>query len=230
MFWTSSGCVLFVFFFFSSRRRHTRCSRDWSSDVCSSDLRPCLARGRHARPPLAHRRGAHHRAGHVGDGHSLARAAGAPRREALMVNLVLYRKLARQTLPYWSGIAGLIALGLLGTAVALLNPVPLKLVVDSVLGTRPLPAFLQQIVVGRAENPATATLLLAIGLLVAVAVLGHLQDLASTLLRASVGERLTLEFRARLMQQVQRLSLSRHDSRGTTDSLYRIQQDALSVH
>src|SRR2546422_2384101 len=31
---------LFVCFFFSSRRRHTRCSRDWSSDVCSSDLRP----------------------------------------------------------------------------------------------------------------------------------------------------------------------------------------------
>src|SRR5690606_40318324 len=30
-----SGC-----FFFSSRRRHTRFSRDWSSDVCSSDLIP----------------------------------------------------------------------------------------------------------------------------------------------------------------------------------------------
>src|SRR5712675_1950396 len=29
-----------LFFFFSSRRRHTRCSRDWSSDVCSSDLPP----------------------------------------------------------------------------------------------------------------------------------------------------------------------------------------------
>src|SRR5215475_786753 len=28
-----------LFFFFSSRRRHTRFSRDWSSDVCSSDLR-----------------------------------------------------------------------------------------------------------------------------------------------------------------------------------------------
>src|SRR2546429_2979786 len=38
--------VVFVFlflFFFSSRRRHTRCSRDWSSDVCSSDLRQRLA-------------------------------------------------------------------------------------------------------------------------------------------------------------------------------------------
>src|SRR5699024_11985325 len=31
-------CSMFVFFFFSSRRRHTRSKRDWSSDVCSSDL------------------------------------------------------------------------------------------------------------------------------------------------------------------------------------------------
>src|SRR5436305_5738478 len=30
--------ALAFFFFFSSRRRHTRCGRDWSSDVCSSDL------------------------------------------------------------------------------------------------------------------------------------------------------------------------------------------------
>src|SRR5690554_4537494 len=30
--------MLWFFFFFSSRRRHTRCGRDWSSDVCSSDL------------------------------------------------------------------------------------------------------------------------------------------------------------------------------------------------
>src|SRR2546422_6927051 len=32
--------MCYCFFFFSSRRRHTRCSRDWSSDVCSSDLGP----------------------------------------------------------------------------------------------------------------------------------------------------------------------------------------------
>src|SRR2546429_5068702 len=31
-----------MIFFFSSRRRHTRCSRDWSSDVCSSDLEVAL--------------------------------------------------------------------------------------------------------------------------------------------------------------------------------------------
>src|SRR2546421_8959812 len=32
------GLSLWFFFFFSSRRRHTRSDRDWSSDVCSSDL------------------------------------------------------------------------------------------------------------------------------------------------------------------------------------------------
>src|SRR5699024_5969643 len=31
--------VVLIFFFFSSRRRHTRSKRDWSSDVCSSDLK-----------------------------------------------------------------------------------------------------------------------------------------------------------------------------------------------
>src|SRR5256885_15677717 len=33
------------FFFFSSRRRHTRLQGDWSSDVCSSDLPPLLVSG-----------------------------------------------------------------------------------------------------------------------------------------------------------------------------------------
>src|SRR5690606_40520285 len=40
------AAIYFTLFFFSSRRRHTRFSRDWSSDVCSSDL------ARAARPAL----------------------------------------------------------------------------------------------------------------------------------------------------------------------------------
>src|SRR2546426_6111205 len=32
------ACFSILFFFFSSRRRHTRLQGDWSSDVCSSDL------------------------------------------------------------------------------------------------------------------------------------------------------------------------------------------------
>src|SRR5256884_7340378 len=37
-----TGKIWRCIFFFSSRRRHTRCSRDWSSDVCSSDLQLAL--------------------------------------------------------------------------------------------------------------------------------------------------------------------------------------------
>src|SRR6266550_2308513 len=48
MYW----CV--VMFFFSSRRRHTRCSRDWSSDVCSSDLGPILIRRGAIIAPFTH--------------------------------------------------------------------------------------------------------------------------------------------------------------------------------
>src|SRR5262245_62674374 len=42
-------------FFFSSRRRHTRCLSDWSSDVCSSDLRRpgALAESRRGLPAVA---------------------------------------------------------------------------------------------------------------------------------------------------------------------------------
>src|SRR5437870_5901044 len=44
--------LFFFFFFFSSRRRHTRWPRDWSSDVCSSDL---FHKSRIARAPIATR-------------------------------------------------------------------------------------------------------------------------------------------------------------------------------
>src|SRR2546430_8601452 len=37
------ACTVCCFFFFSSRRRHTRFDCDWSSDVCSSDLKCFLA-------------------------------------------------------------------------------------------------------------------------------------------------------------------------------------------
>src|SRR5439155_11949740 len=46
-----SSCS-FLFFFFSSRRRHTRWPRDWSSDVCSSDLPASFAgQSFHTAPP-----------------------------------------------------------------------------------------------------------------------------------------------------------------------------------
>src|SRR5947209_14479578 len=45
-----SGVLRFFFFFFSSRRRHTRYWRDWSSDVCSSDLTDAVLASIEQRP------------------------------------------------------------------------------------------------------------------------------------------------------------------------------------
>src|SRR5205814_8006856 len=48
---------MIFFFFFSSRRRHTRCLSDWSSDVCSSDLRCPGYTARHGQDASASRAG-----------------------------------------------------------------------------------------------------------------------------------------------------------------------------
>src|SRR3712207_8072883 len=65
LYWRSFVLICVFFFFFSSRRRHTRYWRDWSSDVCSSDLgQPVLLREAVPAPPA--RLGAHGgRAGHL---------------------------------------------------------------------------------------------------------------------------------------------------------------------
>src|SRR3989440_11429981 len=61
-------------------------------------------------------------------------------------------------------------------------------------------------------SPA-AVLAIAIGLLLGVTALGQLQGLATTLVRTYIGERLVLDFRSQLVQQVQRLSLDRKSTR-----------------
>jgi len=146
-----------------------------------------------------------------------------------MRDATLYRRVFRQARPYWPHVLGVFVLGLLASPIALLTPVPLKIVVDSVLGTRPLPPVLRALVPASVGSSAAATLAVAIALLLAVTALGQVQSLATTLLRTSIGERLVLDFRSLLVQQVQRLSLSYHDSRGTADSVYRIQYDAPAI-
>src|SRR5207249_503897 len=78
------------------------------------------------------------------------------------------------------------------------------------------------------RSPATL-LAVAIGLLIAVAALAQVQGLANKFMQAYVGERLVLAFRTKLVQHAQRLSLSYHDSKGSADSLYRINQDAAVI-
>ena len=144
-------------------------------------------------------------------------------------DFTLIRRVLREARPYRLHIVGLFLLSLLATPLALLGPVPLAVAVDSALGTEPLPGFLRPLVPASVEQSSNSVLILAAVLLVLVALLSGLQSLLTSLLSTLAGERLTLSFQSKLIEHVQRLSFAFHDSRGTADSIYRIQYDAPAI-
>ena len=139
---------------------------------------------------------------------------------------VLFRVLleSRSCWPHLLGIAGL---SILSLPLTLLYPLPLKVVVDSVLGSEPLPNWLVRWV--PFLRPRGASLEAAIEILLGIALLVSLQSLAAWWLQTYTGEKLVWDFRARLLDHVQRLPLMFHDRYGATDSVYRIQHDAPSI-
>jgi ATP-binding cassette, subfamily B, bacterial len=143
-------------------------------------------------------------------------------------DLVLCRRLVRQARPCWAHIAGFLILSLLASPLALLKPLPLQIAVDSAIGSHPLPRPLR-IFLGAGTFSHSSALLLAAGLLIAITVVNQLHGLGVLLLRAYTGEKLLLNFRAKIFRHAQRLSLLFHDTKGTAESLYRIQHDAASI-
>src|SRR5262245_46198706 len=138
-------------------------------------------------------------------------------------------RLAQQVRPYWRHLAGIFLLGVLSTPLALLTPLPLKIAVDHVVHSQPLPPALDALLPTAVKQSANGLLLSAIALVIGVALIGQLRDFANAWLTAYTGERLLRGFRARLFHHVQRLSLAYHDTQGTADSVYRIQYDATSI-
>ena len=131
--------------------------------------------------------------------------------------------------PYWLHIIGLLLMYLIGSPLKLLMPVPLKIAVDHVIGGKELPAVLDLMLPDALSAGSASLLSLAAIMLIAVTLLVYLNALGSSLLRSYTGERLVLRFRSRLFRHLQTLSLTYHDTRGTTDSTYRIQYDAPAI-
>lgn len=128
---------------------------------------------------------------------------------------------------YWPHFLAIAILNLISMLLALASPLPMKIAVDSALEQQPLPRFLSTFLPGHgAEIPALG---IAVGLLLVIAVLAGLQGLASWLLQTYVGEKLVWDFRAKLLNHVQRLPLAFHDHYGAGDSVYCIQHDAPSL-
>jgi ATP-binding cassette subfamily B protein len=142
-----------------------------------------------------------------------------------MSDWTIARRVAHETRGYWGRFTAVVFVGLLETPLALLAPVPMAIVVDNVLGSKPPPALLPPWIASSSSN----RLLFACVLLVAVAALSSLQSTAGAVLKVATGEALTLRFQAKLLANAQRQSFAFHDKRGTADAIYRIQKDGSSI-
>lgn len=140
----------------------------------------------------------------------------------------LSRRFLSEVRPYWGSLLLIFAVDLLATPLMLLAPVPLKIAVDNVVGDQPLPSYADVLLPDALSSGANLLLAAAI-LQVLVVGLAQLQQLGSYVLRVRTGEVMTQALRERLFAHAQRLSLRRHDSRGSSDSVYRIQYDAQEV-
>lgn len=126
--------------------------------------------------------------------------------------------------PYFWPMIVVLALSLLAVPITLITPIPIKLLVDSVLGTQPLPTYLTILVSSQVSK--SIVLWIAVGLLLGTAVLTYLQNLANVWYSNKAGNRMTLDVRSRLFRQMQRLSVTYHDTMGAADSAYRTLNDA----
>ena len=113
----------------------------------------------------------------------------------------LYRRLLREARPFWRHIGGLLTLGALSSIFTLLTPLPLKIAVDSVIGTEPMPSWLVTIIGEGRVAGSGQVLIFAVALVLAIAAVGQGQRFATWILQSWTGERIVLAFRAQLLRQ-----------------------------
>ncbi len=134
---------------------------------------------------------------------------------------------------FWSICAGL-ALMLTGALVGLLQPWPLKFIVDALTGATKPPPLLAQIASGlpQGAGPHAAKLayisVLCLGLLL-ISVISAGINLLSTWVLVAAGLRMVFKLRCRMFDHIQRLPVSFHDASTVGDSLYRVTWDTYSV-
>jgi ATP-binding cassette subfamily B protein/subfamily B ATP-binding cassette protein MsbA len=142
-----------------------------------------------------------------------------------------YRRLFSYAAPYKRDWAAIVAATLLSTALSLLQPWPLKVLVDHVLGDTPLRGTLAA-VVERLPWAATPGGLLAWVVLAGILVfaVNSAVDVVLSLQWTRVGRRMVYQLARDLFARVQRRSLRAHASQSIGDAMGRVAVDAWCVH
>lgn len=138
----------------------------------------------------------------------------------------IYWRALKEARPWYPQLGLIIALGLLATPIALLAPIPVKVIVDSVLGDQPLPSFMTRWLSPSLTADKDAVLYVSIGFGVLVALVAVLHGVAEWLYRETVADQMVRRFRAKVMGQAMVQAASRDAGRGVVDQVFRISQDA----
>ncbi|MDQ3643711.1 MAG: ABC transporter ATP-binding protein/permease, partial [Actinomycetota bacterium] len=141
--------------------------------------------------------------------------------------LPLYRRLLRYAARRRLALSGVAITMLLDIGMNLLKPWPMAIIVDSVLGTKALPAAASHIVtVLPGGHSAQDLLLWAVLATVLVFVLGWTLSLAAKMANISFGERMQYDLAADVLRHLQRQSLAYHSRRGAGDLMRRVTVDS----
>ena len=142
-----------------------------------------------------------------------------------------YRKLLGYAWHYWRGWAAIIAVPLLGTLFSILQPWPMKVLVDNVLGTRPLNGPLEtlaELLPGTDDPAGLLVWVVAAGLLFFV--VNSTLDLVLTFLWIRTGQRRVYDLTCDLFSRLQKRSLSFHSRNAVGDLISRVTADSWCVH
>jgi ATP-binding cassette, subfamily B, bacterial len=146
--------------------------------------------------------------------------------KAAKQKLHLWRNVFSQTRGYRASMLAILFLELLSTPLSLLAPVGVKIAVDSVVGSQALPLWLQRVLPTAVVASRKDLLIVAATLQVLVVLLIQVHGFCNYILKMRSGERMVLGFRTTLFRHIQRLPLGYHDRKGTSESNFRVQDDA----
>ncbi len=127
--------------------------------------------------------------------------------------------------PHWKSLA-IAFIAVIGESAAdLLEPWPLKVVFDYVLGSKKMPGWLAGIVNTVAGRDKVSILYFAAFSVIAIAAVGAISSYGEKYLTTSVGQWVMHDLRRTLYHHIQRLSLSYHDHKKTGDVISRVTSD-----
>jgi ATP-binding cassette, subfamily B, bacterial len=131
--------------------------------------------------------------------------------------------------PYWHWLAIAFVAVLAEGAMDLLEPWPLKIIFDNVIGSKKMPATLTRIVDSTIGQNKLAILEFAALSVVAIAIIGAIASYVEKYLTTKVGQRVMHDLRHTLYHHIQRLSLSYYEQQKTGDLMVRITSDIDAV-